>query len=103
MATTIITIRTDDLVKQQAQQLFRNLGLDMSGAVNAFLRAAIKENGLPFAITLEPDAEYRAYIKARLDKAARSLDDPNTKLVPHDEVWAAFKSKWGKVNDELSD
>jgi len=50
---TSMTIRTDSHVKLQAQHLFANLGLDMSTAVNLFLRQSIKHQGIPFNITLE--------------------------------------------------
>ena len=49
---TGMTIRTDADVKLQAQRLFSSLGLDMSTAINIFLRQAIKHQGLPFDITL---------------------------------------------------
>ena len=49
---TNMTIRTDTDIKKQAQVLFANLGLDMSTAVNMFLRQAILHQGLPFDISL---------------------------------------------------
>ena len=49
---TSMTIRTDSDIKLQAQRLFSNLGLDMSTAINLFLRQAIKHQGLPFNVTL---------------------------------------------------
>ena len=54
---TSMTIRTDSEVKLQAQHLFANLGLDMSTAINLFLRQAIKHQGLPFDVNLhKPNA-----------------------------------------------
>ena len=35
------------------------------------------------------------YVLDRLDKALKSLDDPNTKLIPHDKVWAMLENEWG--------
>ena len=48
-----MTIRTDSNVKQQAQRIFSALGVDMSTAINAFLRQVIYRNGFPFEIRLE--------------------------------------------------
>lgn len=48
MAT--INIRVDENVKKQANQLFEELGLDMSTALNLFLRQAISYGGIPFEI-----------------------------------------------------
>ena len=48
MATIPTQIRIDSSVKQQATELFTSLGMDMSGAVNIFLRQCILRGGLPF-------------------------------------------------------
>ena len=50
MANVNINIRTDSEVKLHAQKLFESLGLDMTTAVNIFLRQAISKNTLPFEI-----------------------------------------------------
>lgn len=51
MAGINITIRMDEDLKKQADELFDELGLSFSGAVNVFVRQALREDGLPFAIT----------------------------------------------------
>ena len=48
--TTNINIRVDDAVKAQAQELFASLGMDMSTAINIYLRQSIAFGGIPFAI-----------------------------------------------------
>ena len=58
MPTTSMTIRMDSAVKQQAQELFAALGMDMTTAVNIFLRQAIQRQGLPFEVVLhQPNRE----------------------------------------------
>ena len=39
-----------NLLKKQASELFEELGLDMSTALNLFLRQAISYGGIPFEI-----------------------------------------------------
>ena len=39
MATTNLNIRTDKAIKDQAEEIFNELGLNMTTAVNMFLRA----------------------------------------------------------------
>jgi DNA-damage-inducible protein J len=51
---THINIRTDSEVKEQAQALFAQLGMDMSTAVNLFLRQTLREQAIPFGISLRP-------------------------------------------------
>ena len=50
MATANINVRTDAMVKAQAQQIFESIGLDLSTAVNLFLKQTVKVNDLPFVI-----------------------------------------------------
>ena len=53
MATTNLNIRTDKAIKDQAEEIFNELGLNMTTAVNMFLRTAIREHGIPFEVKLE--------------------------------------------------
>jgi addiction module antitoxin, relB/dinJ family len=48
-----MSIRLDSEVKEQAQQVFNNLGMDMTTAINIFLRQAIQYQGLPFDVRLD--------------------------------------------------
>lgn len=51
-ADTSMTIRMNSEVKQQAQQIFADIGMDMTTAINVFLRQAIRYKGFPFEVTL---------------------------------------------------
>ena len=53
MPKTSMSIRLDSEVKEQAQQVFNNLGMDMTTAINIFLRQAIQYQGLPFDVRLD--------------------------------------------------
>jgi DNA-damage-inducible protein J len=51
MQTTHINIRSDVETKSKAQEIFASLGLDMSTAINMFLRQTVRQNDLPFVLT----------------------------------------------------
>ena len=53
MSKTSMSIRLDSEVKEQAQLVFNHLGMDMTTAINIFLRQAIKYQGLPFDVRLD--------------------------------------------------
>lgn len=53
MPKTSMSIRLDSEVKEQAQQVFNHLGMDMTTAINIFLRQAIQYQGLPFDVKLD--------------------------------------------------
>lgn len=53
MTTTNLNIRTDKEIKDQAEKIFNELGLNMTTAVNIFLRTVIREHAIPFKLKLE--------------------------------------------------
>lgn len=55
--TTNITIRMDTNLKNKAETLFNELGMNLSTAFNIFVRQSLREGGIPFRIHLEPNAE----------------------------------------------
>jgi DNA-damage-inducible protein J len=46
-----ITVRVEDNTKADAARILKELGLDMSTAVNMFLKQVIITNGLPFMVS----------------------------------------------------
>lgn len=52
--TVSVNIRVDKDTKKDVEKLFDNLGLNMSSAVNIFLKQCLNSNGIPFTIQV-PD------------------------------------------------
>lgn len=50
-----INIRIDDVLKEKAELLFEDLGLNMTTAFNIFIRQSIREGGIPFEVTTNVD------------------------------------------------
>jgi DNA-damage-inducible protein J len=69
MAQTNLTIRIDENIKREAENLFNRIGLNMSTAINVFFRQAIREQTIPFE--LRPYDDY--YSGARLDRILHSI------------------------------
>ena len=63
------TIRIDPQVKDEANAVFDKLGISMSAAINAFLKATIREDGLPFSMKLDPPRTANAPRNAELNHA----------------------------------
>ena len=58
MATTNVSIRMDTELKAQADELFAELGMNLSTAFNIFVRQSLREGGIPFEIrTDRPNKE----------------------------------------------
>jgi DNA-damage-inducible protein J len=49
-------------LKKQAEELFADLGLNMTVAMTMFLRQAVRTQGIPFEISRVPNAETLAAI-----------------------------------------
>ena len=74
MATSPTQIRIDQTVKKEANALFSELGMDMSSAVNMFLRQCILRGGIPFPVELP---KYNKETMAAMVEAKRISHDHN--------------------------
>lgn len=54
----MISIRIDDALKKQAETLFDELGMTLSGAFMVFVKQALRQRGLPFPVTVATDPFY---------------------------------------------
>lgn len=59
---TVINIRTDKNVRDEARKVFSKIGLSTSAGINIFLHQVVAEKGLPFTPTADPKK-----IRARWD------------------------------------
>ena len=70
------TIRLDAKVKDEAERLFADLGMTLSGAMNIFLHQALIVGGLPFEVRQERPNKTTL---AAMEEAVRLANDPNAK------------------------
>lgn len=76
MEYTNLNIRTSKETKAQAERIFEELGISTTTAFNMFLKAVIRENGIPFDMRVDtPNAETIAAIK----EGRKIAHDPNAK------------------------
>ena len=73
MSTVPTQIRIDANVKKQANELFGELGMDMSGAVNIFLRQCVLRGGLPFIVEVP---QHSQKVMDAMSEAKRISRDP---------------------------
>lgn len=87
--TTNISIRMDSELKAQAEELFNELGMNLTTAFNIFVRQSLREGGIPFEIKAErPNKETIAAIL----EAERIAKDPSVKgYTDLDELFADLK------------
>lgn len=75
MATTLVQVRIDDELKNQATAIYDALGIDLSTAVRMFLKRSVMVNGVPFNMTL-PKSNVKA---ERAAKAIQELSNAASK------------------------
>lgn len=76
MATVPTQVRIDENLKKQASELFAQLGMDMSSAMNIFLRQCVLRGGLPFSVELP---QYKPEVIEAMEEAKRISKNPGAK------------------------
>ena len=90
MTTTNLNIRTDKMIKEQAEEIFNELGLNMTTAINMFLRTTIREHGIPFELKLNVPNDITA---AAIEEGRKLLKDPSApRYSSMDELKAALEA-----------
>lgn len=63
MATKNVTIRMDEKLKEDSEKLFDELGINMTTAIIMFVKQSVREQRIPFQLTLKtPNMETVAAI-----------------------------------------
>jgi DNA-damage-inducible protein J len=74
-----MNIRMDSDVKKQAQEIFSELGMDTTTAINIFLRQVIRTHSIPFPLELDiPNAVTQAAIEDAI--SGQNLHGPFTSV-----------------------
>ena len=87
MATTPTQVRIDSDIKKAATELFDNLGIDMSSAVNMFLHQCVLRGGIPFSI------EMPQYTTKTLEAMADVFNVPLSSLLEEGVYFNTFEIK----------
>ena len=76
MKSVSYSIRLDPSVKAEAEQTFAMLGLNLSDAINVFLRKSIMHLGFPFEVTAKTPNEM---LRASFEEADALIANPEVK------------------------
>ena len=72
--TTNFSVRIDTEIKKQSEMLYKKLGMNLTTAINIFLRQSILVGGVPFDVKLKkPNVKTAAAIKES-EKLAKALN-----------------------------
>lgn len=85
--TTNLNVRVDSTLKKESDMLFKDLGLNMSTAINMFLTQCVKTSSIPFNIS-EPKPSRQ--LKRALKEAERIAKHPE-RYKSYDNIDDLFK------------
>ncbi|MBQ9719369.1 MAG: type II toxin-antitoxin system RelB/DinJ family antitoxin [Oscillospiraceae bacterium] len=57
MASSVLQVRVEEGLRAQAAAIYEDLGIDLQTAVRIFLKRSVRDNGLPFGMTLSEKKE----------------------------------------------
>jgi DNA-damage-inducible protein J len=78
MANAVLQTRIDKATKDQAEDLFESLGLDITTAIRLFLKQAINQRCIPFEI-VPPQREFSDSTLAAIEEAKSLARNPRAK------------------------
>jgi DNA-damage-inducible protein J len=77
-----VNIRIDDNLKERADKLFDDLGMNMTTAFTIFIKAAVRQRGIPFDLTVDP-----FYSESNMRVLEESIRDADAgKLTEHELI-----------------
>jgi DNA-damage-inducible protein J len=77
-----VNIRIDDDIKDRAEALFEDLGLNMTTAINMFVRTSVRQGRIPFEVTTKTDPFYS---ESNMKVLLQSIKEANEgKLTVHE-------------------
>ena len=74
--TTNFSVRVDRDIKEQCERMYNDLGINLTTAINVFLRKSLRSGGFPFDV--REDRPNKETIAAMLE-AERIVHDPHVK------------------------
>jgi len=86
--TTNLNVRIDSKLKADSDKLFKNLGLNMSTAINMFLTKCVKTSSIPFKVE---DPKPSKELKEALKEANYIMEHPE-KYGSYDNVEDLFEA-----------
>jgi len=102
--TTNLNIRIDRDLKAQADDILGRMGLNLSTAVNVFVRQMVNERAIPFRIRLNEEEIRERALEALKDMQAQSVINGTSEMTMEeiDAEIAAYRREMREANAKSS-
>lgn len=100
MMNSLIQFRVDENIKNEANEVYENLGLDLSSAIKIFLKKSIKLQRLPFSLndddisTVVDDKDDKAMLIKELDDMRLNISNDNVNA----DIYEGIMEKYESIN-----
>ena len=100
MVNSLVQFRVDEKLKNEASEIYEDLGLDLSSAIKLFFKKTIKLKSLPFDINDNDLSE--SELQQKKIKALVELDNINLNIAHNinekDEIYKSIVEKYESIN-----
>ena len=93
METKAITVRVERTVKEQAERMLDDMGINMTTYIVSSLKALVREKKIPFDLVTTQYLADRIILE-KLAEAEKEASDQNTVWLSHDEVFSKIREKY---------
>ncbi len=92
MANTLVQIRVDEDLKNEATSIFEQLGLDLPTAFRIFLKKSVEERGIPFSMRVNSEKKSLKQAGSILKKANKEAKKNKIQNISLDEINAEIRA-----------
>jgi DNA-damage-inducible protein J len=97
MATTNVTVRMDESLKAELQNLVSNLGMDMTTFFTLTAKQAVREQALPFQPKVTSRYNNKAY---QLAMSNTTYNDSGKAVISKDDEWIN-ETEWDEIYEQM--
>ena len=92
MASTLVQIRVDEDLKNEATSIFEQLGLDLPTAFRIFLKKSVEERGIPFSMRVNSEKKALKQANNILKMANKEAKKNKIQNLTLDEINAEIRT-----------
>lgn len=92
MASTLVQIRVDEDLKNEATSIFEQLGLDLPTAFRIFLKKSVEERGIPFSMRINSEKKALKQANNILKMANKEAKKNKIQSLTLDEINAEIRA-----------
>ena len=89
----VLQVRVDDELKNQANAVYEELGIDLSTAVRMFLKKSVAVKGIPFETTIDESSLEMSRIVKGLQKHSEEIGNSDMTLDEINEIIRLVREK----------